>query len=219
MTVRDNIIDISNDQYGLLFYLTQKSVNSVTMHGKFLKCFSVTETPNAICVTKDGNSDIYVAFHDAGKIMKYDRHGSILMELIHPDPKMVYRARHLTLNNIGDIFFSDDISNVTILDSNGIWKGAINRDATTSSKCGPFRPTGIACSNQRHVFILDGNVTPNVHIFSEEGKYLQTAVFKNLKDAYVLNIDRSGDLWVAFKDGRLRVYRPNLMKDLNKPIS
>ncbi|XP_053381742.1 uncharacterized protein LOC128549247 [Mercenaria mercenaria] len=215
MTVRDNIIDISCEQNGHLFYLTHNAVNSITDQRKIRKCFSLTETPSAICVTTDGHKSVFIAFHDAGKIFKYDMKGEILMELSHPDPKMVYRPRHMALNYIGDLFFSDDISNITILDENGIWKGAITRDAKTTSSCGPLRPTGIACSLQRHVFIIDNNATTNVHIFSEDGKYLQTAVFKNLKDAYVLNIDRSGDVWIAFKDGRIRIYRPNFIGDLD----
>lgn len=211
-SVRENIIDISCDQHGTLFYVTHTSVKAITQNKKILKCFAVVECPSALSVTRDGRKDIFVAFHDAGKICKFDVNDKLLMNINHPDPRMTYRPRHLTLNYINDILFSDDISNVTILDANGIWKSAIRRDVTTPSINGPLRPTGIACSVQRHVFIVDSNVTTNVHVYSEDGTYLQTAAFKNLKDAYVMNIDRTGDVWIAFKDGRVRIYRPDFMQ-------
>ena len=218
MTVRQNIIDISCDRKGNLYYAAIGAIKLVTSAKKRVrKCFTVVDVPSAIVVGDytDGRREIYTAFHDAGKIVRYSTDGDVLMELTHHDPKMVYRPRHIDMNFEGDIFFSDDISNITILDNNGIWKGAITRDVKTTDTCGPLRPEGIACSPQRHLFVLDSNHVPNLHIFSEEGKYLQTAAFKNLNEAYSVNVDRSGDVWIAFKDGRIRIYRPRLISKLD----
>ncbi|KAH3710117.1 hypothetical protein DPMN_069584 [Dreissena polymorpha] len=215
MSVRENILDISCDQNSNLFFITRNAIKAITHDKKILKCFGTNDVPSALCVTRDGAQEMLVAFHDAGKILKFTVTGQLLASFIHPDPKMVYRPRHMKTNYIGDIFFSDDISNVTILDANGIWKGAINRDVKTTVSSGPLRPTGIACSFQRHLFIVDANAVTNLHIFSEDGKYLQTAVFKNLQEAYVVDIDATGDVWIAFKDGRLRIYRPDFIPGLD----
>ncbi|XP_052761669.1 uncharacterized protein LOC128204299 [Mya arenaria] len=215
MSVSENILDISCDKSGHIFYITNKAVKSITDDSKILQCFTVPDVPSAVCVDDNGQRNLlYVAFHNAGRILKFTISGELLATLSHPDPRMMYRPRHLTTNMIGELFFSDDISNITILDDNGIWKRSIKRDVKTTITSGPLRPNGIACSPQRHVFVVDANAVSNLHIFGEDGKYQQTAVFKNLHDAYVVSIDVTGDVWIAFKDGRLRIYRPEFITDL-----
>lgn len=216
VSVRENVIDVSCGKQRNLFYLVKSSVNKLDAQFKSSKCFQLDDLPSALCVSKIEPIDIFVGFHDAGIICNYDVKGELKMRLVHPDVKMVYRPRHMTLNTVNDIVFSDDTSNVTILDANGIWKGMIGPEAGTGS--GPLRPSGIACAPQRHVYVIDNNVFTQLQIFDENGRYLQTAVFKNLKDAYVLDIDRTCDVWIAFKDGNVRLYRPEYFQRYSSSV-
>ena len=212
VTVRDIILDISCDDQGNLFFITRNSVKCLTSRKKIRSCFRLEEVPSALCVSKV-TAEIIIGFYYAGKIVKYTDKGDIIAELSHPDPKLVYRPRHIDMNLKGETFFSDDSSTVTILDKNGIWKGSVSKEVKTSVSCAPLRPYGIVCSSQRHLYVIDANTISNLHIFTEDGKYLQTVVHKHIQEAYVVHIDKTGDVWVGFSDGRIRIYRPSVVSN------
>ena len=208
ITVRDIILDISCDALGNLFFLTETSVKYVTAKRTIKTCFRLQYSANTLCVTM---GEIIIGSSDHGTIAKYTTRGDLIWESTHPDPKFDYTPRHIAANLKGDIFFSDERSTVTVLDNNGIWKGSLNTEIKTSASCAPLRPFGIACSTQRHLYVIDINSATNLHVFTEEGRYLQTAVFKHIRNAHTVHVDKTGDVWVGFMDGRVRIYRPQLV--------
>lgn len=207
VTVKDNILDISCDEQGNLFFLNRNAVRCLTVKKKIRKCFRLEENPSCLCTSKS-TLEIFIGFHDSGKIVKYTYRGDVIAIFTYPDTKFEYRPKHIDINLNGEIFFSDESSAVTVLDTNGIWKGSISKEVKTSGSCSLIRPYGIACSPQRHVYVVDANSVTNLHIFNEGGEYLQTAIFKHIQGAHVVHIDKTGDLWLGFCDGRLRIYRP-----------
>ena len=214
VTVRENILDISCDDQGNVFLLTQTGVRCLTWKKKVRKCFRLREIPNCLCVSSSATStDILVGFSDSGKIVKYTNRGICLAVFSNPDPKMEYKPKHLAVNLKGEIFFSDETASITVLDANGIWKRTISKEITTSGTCSFLQPYGIACSTQRHLYVIDAKSTINLHIFTEDGTFLQTAVFQHIQGARAIHVDKTGDVWVGFSDGRIRIYRPRTVRD------
>ena len=209
VTVRDNILDISCDDQGNIFFLTQTAVRCLTWKKKIRKCFRLREAPSCLCVSNsETTTDVLVGFCDSGKIVKYTTRGAALAVFTHPDPKIDYKPKHLTINLKGEIFFSDETSAITVLDVNGIWKRSISKEIKTSGSFSLLQPYGITCSSQRHLYVIDVKSVTNLHIFTEGGDYLQTAVFQHIQGVRAVHVDKTGDVWVGFSDGRIRIYRP-----------
>ena len=210
VTVRDIILDIDCDGHGNLYFLTENYVKCVTSKKTIKSSFRLEYSASAICVPKSTTGEIIVGY--SGKIVKYTNRGNVIAEFTHPDPKLDFSPKHMTINSKGEIYFSDESSSVTVLDKNGIWKGSFSKEVKTSASCAPLRPYGIACSSQRHLYVIDLNSVSNLHVFTEDGRYLQTAVFKHIQNAHVVHVDKTGDVWVGFMDGRVRIYRPCLVR-------
>ena len=214
VTVRDNILDISCDDQENVFFLTQNGVRCLTWKKKIRKCFRLRENPSCLCVSSSTSStDLLVGFCDSGKIVKYTNRGICLAVFTNPDPKMQYKPKHLAANLKGEIFFSDETGSITVLDANGIWKGSVSKEIKTSGSFSLLQPYGIACSTQRHLYVIDIKLETNLHVFTEDGDYLQTAVFQHIQGARAVHVDKTGDVWVGFFDGRIRIYRPHLVAD------
>ncbi|XP_048749119.2 E3 ubiquitin-protein ligase TRIM71-like [Ostrea edulis] len=166
--------------------------------------------PVRLCCTKSGDILVSMCTIDCSqhKIVRYQGH--IVKQEIDRDEhgEIIYKGGryplHVVENKNGDICVSDsNVDTVVVVDKSG--RRRFQYDGTPARRKKSFNPAHIMTDSMSQIIVADYN-NGCLHILDQNGEFLRCVDNCGLDDAYGLNVDSEGRLWVGLrKSGELKV--------------